>query len=447
MTWGQCSRCACWWEREPFAACCRPRAASSALVNQVAPPGAHGPGSHPGRALGLRPCDWCQGSPGPQSNTQAPSTLLAARPMGSCAVAAHGGRALPCPCPAGAHCSLVPCQLGASCCPPRSPAADGPAITAHELDSGVLASPWQWEVAWDAHTMSGRAGRHRASHSQELLRDSGLCKVLPDATGSRARDAGTGEGCHDLLPSARARLQVGGRRQLASPLGGCFQPSPYGQTPVVPPGSGGGDSPLSQAWAPVPGLPASQEELEPGGGQPFSGLNPATGRCWVLLGNPGTGGSTGPLAAPSLPPRRGLYQWLAVPVLESEQEVWEALGTSCHWTPGMAMPTGSPAQDRPVGALQPQRGEVAVLAGAVGRSSGEEPRSGWEAGGGPAQCLGGLLRPSLPRLSPGASVASRVMRCILGPFSPLATEGPLGAVSVRSVEGGQDAPLCGGNWP
>lgn len=107
-------------------------------------------------------------------------------------------------------------------------------------NSDVPVSPWQREVAWDAHTMSGGAGRHRAGHSQEPPGDSGLCRVLPDATGSRARDTGTGEGCHDLLPSARARLQVGGRRQLASPLGGCFQPSPYGQTPAVPPGSGEG---------------------------------------------------------------------------------------------------------------------------------------------------------------------------------------------------------------
>lgn len=152
-------------------------------------------------------------------------------------------------CWAGAHCSLVPCQPGASRCPLPPAGAAGTfsqvtcAVVLPSLptNSDVPVSPWQREVAWDAHTMSrGAAGRHRAGHSQEPPGDSGLCRVLPDATGSRARDTGTGEGCHDLLPSARARLQVGGRRQLASPLGGCFQPSPYGQTPAVPPGSGEG---------------------------------------------------------------------------------------------------------------------------------------------------------------------------------------------------------------
>lgn len=217
----------------------------------------------PGGVLGQRPCGWCQGRPRapgspaggvPQSSTQAPSTPLVARPPGELC----GGSTRrtcpplpspPLPAPAGAHCSLVPCQPGASRCPLAPVGAAGTfsqvtcAVVLPSLptNSDVPASPWQREVAWDAHTMSrGAAGRHRAGHSQEPPGDSGLCRVLPDATGSRARDTGTGEGCHDLLPSARARLQVGGRRQLASPLGGCFQPSPYGQTPAVPPGSGEG---------------------------------------------------------------------------------------------------------------------------------------------------------------------------------------------------------------
>lgn len=228
---------------------------------RVAPPGEHGPGSHRAECWASAPVAGARGGPGrrgaplvgcrsPARKPRPPRRWRA--PPGSCAVAAHSGCALPSPplpAPTGAHCSLVPCQPGASRCPLAPAGAAGTfsqvtcAVVLPSLptNSDVPVSPWQREVAWDAHTMSrGAAGRHRAGHSQEPPGDSGLCRVLPDATGSRARDTGTGEGCHDLLPSARARLQVGGRRQLASPLGGCFQPSPYGQTPAVPPGSGEG---------------------------------------------------------------------------------------------------------------------------------------------------------------------------------------------------------------
>lgn len=268
-------------------------------------PGGPGPGSHPGGVLGQRPCDWRQGRPrGAPPVGGCSLTRKPVDPPGGCTVAAHGGHAFPCPCPTGAH-----CQPGASCCPLAPVGAAGTFSQGTRSGRPCRHCP---RLGRPSAPLAAGGGLGRPRHEREGRRAQSrprpgtagrqwpLCRALPDATGSRARDAGTGEGCRDL-PSVRARLQVGGRRQLASPLGGCFQPSPCGQTPAVPPGSGGGDSPLSQAWAPVPGLPASREELEPGGGQPFSGLHTATAGAGCCSAEARDRREHGPLAAPATP--------------------------------------------------------------------------------------------------------------------------------------------------
>lgn len=230
----------------------------------------------------------------PQSNTRAPSTPVAAHPLGSCVVAAHGGRALPCLCPLVPTARSSPASRGHPAVPPAPSGGCWDVLPGHlqgvdllslPTNSGVPVSPWQREVAWDAHAVSGRAGRPRASYSQEPPGDSGLCRVLPDATGSRARDAGTGE---NVMTSCQAPTPA---------TGGWEMPISLSPRWLLPAKSLRANT-CSATWLRGKGLPA-----EPGlGSRPRTaslsgragtrqwpallGSKPSHSRCWCRSAEP-----------------------------------------------------------------------------------------------------------------------------------------------------------------
>lgn len=118
------------------------------------------------------------------------------------------------------------------------------------------------------------------------------------------------------LPSSHTRkLQVGGRRQLASLSMAPLSQAPPGKHLRCPPSSWGG-FPAKPAWAPAPGCKrqASSGDLEPGSSQPFSGLNGPGGGAGHAQQNPRMAGARSPSGAPW----PGLWEQLAAPVLENE---------------------------------------------------------------------------------------------------------------------------------